>query len=474
MDSQGYAKRFHPPLEKNVGGTQGLNFIFLLLQYPTTLIPAVCLVPGMVLGQLCGLSIIQIIATAVAIPIIAVVAFSGSLVVLSRQYDSKNLVDGAHWKDFIEVHDAAAAKQFENEKIPMATFIQLYMREKADFKKGVDPVTVLFEHRWKIFRFILTLDHLVFFSSKFVGQLVHHSQQADTAEVRDVYERGNDFYGWFLGDRMVYTSGVFENEAETLEQAQDRKLDIVCRKMHLQPGEELLDIGCGWGTLLCHSAKYYGVKSTGVTLAREQRDYLHGTNAKQYGVEGKVDIMCMDYRDIPTDKKYDKISCLEMAEHVGIKNFQTFLLQVKDLLKDDGVFYLQIAGLRRAWQFEDLIWGIFMGTYIFPAADASCPLGFVVEQCERAGFEVHTVDNCGVHYALTINKWFNNWMNNRDKVVGKYGEWWFRLWVVFLAWSTVIATQGCSTVFFVTLHKNRSAFDRKNTFVGDFPIAVQQ
>ena len=110
------------------------------------------------------------------------------------------------------------------------------MKQKADFKEGVDPVKVLFEYRWKVFRFILTLDHLVFFTSKFVGQLVHHSQKADTAEVRDVYDRGNDFYGWFLGDRMVYTSGVFENENETLEQAQDRKLDIVCRKMHLEPG----------------------------------------------------------------------------------------------------------------------------------------------------------------------------------------------------------------------------------------------
>jgi hypothetical protein len=99
MDSHGYATRFHPPLEKNVGGTQGLNFIFLLLQYPTTLIPAVCLIPAVVVGLWLDFSIIQIIATAVAIPVVAVVAFAGGLVVLSRQYDSKSLVDGAHWKD---------------------------------------------------------------------------------------------------------------------------------------------------------------------------------------------------------------------------------------------------------------------------------------------------------------------------------------------------------------------------------------
>jgi len=474
MDADGYSTRFHPRLEKNVGGTQGLNFIFLLLQYPTTLIPGVCLFLAGLIGFPLGLSIIQIIALAVGIPIVAVLLFATSLVILSRMYDDKNLVDGAHWKDFIVVHDAAAAKKFENEKIPLATFIQLYLKQKADFKKDSDVGKVFFEQRWKIFRFILTLDHLVFFTSKFVGQLVHHTQQADTAEVRDVYERGNDFYSWFLGDRMIYTSGVFENQDETCEQAQDRKLDIVCRKMHLKPGHDHLDIGCGWGTLLCHAAKYYGSKSVGVTLAREQRAYLMEKNAPDYGVEGKVDIMCMDYRDIPTDKKYDRISCLEMAEHVGIKNFQTFLLQVKDLLKDDGIFYLQIAGLRRAWQFEDLIWGLFMGTYIFPAADASCPLGFVVEQCERAGYEVHSMENCGVHYALTLNKWYRNWISNKEKIVAKYGEWWYRLHVIFLAWSTVIATQGCSTVFFITLHKNKSSFERRDMFVGEFPIAVQQ
>ena len=113
------------------------------------------------------------------------------------------------------------------------------------------------------------------------------------------------------------------------------------------------------------------------------------------GVADRVKVLVDDYRNLPVEK-YDKITCLEMAEHVGIKNFQKFLLQVRGMLKDDGIFYLQIAGLRRPWQFEDLVWGLFMGKYIFPGADASCPLGFVVDQAERAEFEVHRVENCGV------------------------------------------------------------------------------
>lgn len=177
-----------------------------------------------------------------------------------------------------------------------------------------------------------------------------------------------------------------------------------------------------------------------------------------------------------------------MAEHVGIKNFQNFLLQVKGLLKDDGLFYLQIAGLRRTWQFEDLVWGIFMGQYIFPAADASCPLGFVTTQLERAGFEVHRVENCGVHYSLTIKAWYDNWMKNEDKVVKKYGQYWFRMWAIFLSWSAIIAAQGSSTVFMTTNHinhkndgssvhqndKSKKIFSRMDNFVGPNVLGVQQ
>merc|ERR1719229_1953815 len=134
--------------------------------------------------------------------------------------------------------------------------------------------------------------------------------------------------------------------------------------------------------------------------------------------------------------------------------------RVRKLLKDEGTFYLQIAGLRRPWQYEDFTWGLFMGKYIFPGADASCPLGWVVQQCERAGFEVRRGHNLGFHYGLTIQRWLQRWVENKDEVVQKYGEWWFKLWAHFLAWSTCIAKQGSSTVWFLSLRKNfRSDWD---------------
>jgi cyclopropane fatty-acyl-phospholipid synthase-like methyltransferase len=264
---------------------------------------------------------------------------------------------------------------------------------------------------------------------------------------------------------MIYTSGIYRDEKETLEVAQDRKLETVCNQMQMKKGGEHLDIGCGWGTLIRFSAKNYGVNSTGVSLADEQKKW-HEERCREEDVKN-ANFMVMDYREIPgrtNNKVYDYITCLEMAEHVGIQNFATFLIQVKNMLKDDGLFYLQIAGLRRTWQFEDLVWGIFMGRYIFPAADASCPLGFVVTHLERTGFEVHRVENCGVHYSLTIKAWYDNWVSNKDKIAtseyatdrdGKAkGEFWYRLWIIFLAWSAIIAAQGTSTVFMITCHKN--------------------
>jgi cyclopropane fatty-acyl-phospholipid synthase-like methyltransferase len=139
--------------------------------------------------------------------------------------------------------------------------------------------------------------------------------------------------------------------------------------------------------------------------------------------------------------------------------------QVYDLLEDDGIFYLQIAGLRRAWQFEDLIWGIFMATWIFPAADASLPLAWTVSHLEAVGFEVQSHENIGIHYSETISRWLDNCLKNKDDVIAKYGEQWYRIWLVFLAWSVVIASQGSSTAHMLVCYKNKDAFNRKR-FVG--------
>lgn len=251
----------------------------------------------------------------------------------------------------------------------------------------------------------------------------------DEEQVRDHYDRGDDFYGWFLGPRMIYTSGIISdiNKEETLEELQDNKLAIVCEKIGLKPGERLLDIGCGWGTLAKFASVNFGARATGITLGRNQTAWGNNGLRKAGVTEEQSNILCMDYRDIPVREPYHKITCLEMAEHVGVRHFSTFLKQVHDMLEDDGVFFLQIAGLRKTWQYEDLIWGLFMNKYVFPGADASCPLGWFTDKLEGAGFEIKNVDTIGVHYSATLWRWYRNWMGNREKVEAKYGKKWFRV-----------------------------------------------
>ncbi len=229
---------------------------------------------------------------------------------------------------------------------------------------------------------------------------------------------------------MIYTSGIISdiNKEESLEQLQDNKLGIVCEKIGLKHGETLLDIGCGWGTLAKYASTNYGAHATGVTLGRNQTAWGNNALRKASIEESQSRILCMDYRDIPqTPGGYSKITCLEMAEHVGVKYFSSFLKQVYDMLDDDGVFFLQIAGIRKCWQYEDLIWGLFMNKYIFPGADASTPLGWFVDKLEGAGFEIKGIDTIGVHYSATLWRWYRNWMANKEKVEAKYGSRWFRV-----------------------------------------------
>ena len=179
----------------------------------------------------------------------------------------------------------------------------------------------------------------------------------------------------------------------------------------------------------------------------------------------------MDAHDIPDSPagRFTKITSLEQAEHVGVRRYQSFMCKIFNLLDDDGIFLLQVAGLRPSWQYEDLIWwafhrmlvylgycankgtcairGMFMNKYIFPGADASCSLGWHINQLESAGFEVKSIDVLGVHYSATIWRWYMNWLQNAGRCSEKYGEKLDRVWRLFLAWSVIVARQGGSSVF---------------------------
>jgi cyclopropane fatty-acyl-phospholipid synthase-like methyltransferase len=221
-----------------------------------------------------------------------------------------------------------------------------------------------------------------------------------------------------------------------------------------------------------HAAKNFGANATGITISKNQTEFGNGRIAKA-GLGERARIECLDYREIPR-RQFDRISSLEMVEHVGVKNLGKYCKIVYDLLKDDGLFLVQFCGLRRGGgnglpviglRPQDLIWGLFMSKYIFPGADASLPLSDMVKALEKVGFEIHSAENVSVHYSLTIKRWHDNWLRSRSTIVSTYGERWYRLWNIFLAWSWRIGLQGTSACFQVVAHKNLDGFNRR-VFIG--------
>jgi cyclopropane fatty-acyl-phospholipid synthase-like methyltransferase len=370
-----------------------------------------------------------------------------------------------HLTDLVVLNDETLKARYASAhaRLPMATLVEAYVRGEAD----VPDIDALLDARKDLLSFTLTPHHVRFLVTRMVPEWLIHSRAQDRRIVRDHYDRGDDFFAAFLGESMIYTAGYFEHPGDSLEQAQRNKMDRVCRKLLLRPGDDLLDIGCGWGTLAAHAAEHFGADATGVTVAQRGAAYGNAAIARR-GLSGRARIECVDYRDIPM-RKYDRIVSLEMVEHVGVKNLGKYFRVVRERLADDGLFLIQWCGLRPGGEEgvppvglrpEDMVWGLFMNEHIFSGADASLPLGEMVTAMEKAGFEIHSTENVSIHYARTIQRWHDNWKANRETVVRSYGERWFRLWNVFLAWSWRIAVQGTSACYQVVAHKNLDAFDR--------------
>ena len=363
--------------------------------------------------------------------------------------------------DFIEYKDENLAKKYKNKKIPISELNEGYISEKIDV---TGDVYEMLAHRADLTdeSFMAAVRSQWSFVWRLIPEVVFHTPRQDKRIVREHYDRGNDFFSFFLGPRMVYTSGFYRSADDSLEQAQDQKMDLVCKKLLLKPTDRYLDIGSGWGTLVKYAASEYGVDATGVTISQQQTDYATEQIAAA-GLSQKARIKCIDYRQIPKEK-YNKISSIEMAEHVGSKNFRTHMHQLYDLLEDDGLLYIQMAGPKRDGRKENLAFGLFMAKYIFPGADAARKLIWITDHLEAAGFEIHSVENVGIHYSVTLKQWYDNWISNKEAVLEAYGEWWFRLWSFFLAWASHVAREGQSTCFQIVCNKNTRKLDRKMFF----------
>jgi len=296
-----------------------------------------------------------------------------------------------------------------------------------------------------------------YFKSWLGGSLFHGTGQ-DAAYLPEAYNKGDDWFEATLGEPMVYTGAIYTGPNETMWSAQLKKLDFIAHALGVKPGDKAMDIGAGWGRLSNHLASK-GADVTGVLMASDQKAYADRIT-KRVGNTGKVNILLKNFFDLDiAPKTFNVISSVEMAEHVGIRNYYKFLTKVHSLLADDGTFYLQVAGLPRGYakgynHYEDLVWGMFMDEHVFPGADASCPMGWVITHLEQAGFEVQNVHNLGTHYSKTLHHWQRLWESKKDSVVKVYGERAWRRWRVFLAWSVRISRRGGSTVQFITATKS--------------------
>ncbi len=368
--------------------------------------------------------------------------------------------------DFVTFQDASLGRKWSGKKVPISDVYEAYIDGQLDIP--ADKWEDFFRTRHETMSFRLTDSHIRWAFTNFLPEVTIHSKAQDSRIVSEHYNRGNDFFEWCLGEAMVYTAASFETPDMSLEQAQYRKIDRACEKLQLKSGETLLDIGCGWGTFVARAAREFGAKTYGVTLAQEQVNFGTERIAK-YGVADRAKVEVCDYRNI--QGKFDKIVSLEMVEHVGIKNLVGYYQKVHELLEDDGLFVIQWTGIRGLYnpqnplsaltmRPEDLIWGLFMNRYVFPGADASLPLSGMIRAAEDGGFEVTDVENMSPHYVITLRRWRDIWVGNRENVIKAYGERWYRLWYFFLHWSALIGEQGSAFTYQMLMHKNSDSFDR--------------
>jgi cyclopropane-fatty-acyl-phospholipid synthase len=260
------------------------------------------------------------------------------------------------------------------------------------------------------------------------------------------YDVGNDFYRLFLDPEMQYSCAYFTDATNTLEQAQRDKLDMICRKLRLKPGERFLDIGCGWGGLVCHAAKHYGVRAHGITLSEAQLAVARERIAAN-GLEGQVTVEIRDYADLAG--RYDKIASIGMYEHIGVANIPRYLGKVRGLLSLEGLF-LNHAISRRAkktgHRFYKRAEQRALLKYIFPGGELD-DIGHTVQAMEHHGFEVHDVEAWRPHYAMTTRHWCERLTERREEAIALVGEETYRIWVAYLAGCSLAFMRGTAKIY---------------------------
>lgn len=258
-----------------------------------------------------------------------------------------------------------------------------------------------------------------------------HSKRRDAAAISHHYDVSNEFYRIVLGPTMAYTCAVFSDGTAGLEAAQSEKFDLVCRKLDLRPGMRLLDVGCGWGGMVLHATRHYGVSALGVTLSRQQAEWARAGIASA-GLGDRTEVRHLDYRDVtPADGPFDAISSIGLTEHIGAEQLPAYFEHLCSLLEPEGRL-LNHAIMRPTTQRSGLAPRGFMNRYVFPDAEL-LTVGEIAQVMADHGFEIRHEENLREHYALTLAHWGENLMDGWDSAVSLAGAGRARVWRLYMA-----------------------------------------
>ena len=319
--------------------------------------------------------------------------------------------------------------------------VEAYLHGYLDFVGNIDELILLEQKlphldikRSKVIKAwaeILNLPRLplLFKEDSVWKKLKARTHERDKAAVQYHYDLGNDFYYLWLDPLLVYSCAHFEHPQTNLKQAQEEKLDLICRKLRLTPGESLLDIGCGWGALLRWAITHYGVNGYGITLSKEQLAYNQQRIAEE-GLGQKLKVELLDYRDLPKKPTFDKIVSVGMVEHVGIKNYSVYFQSVLSTLKPGGLFLNHGVTASVQWNGSSL-GERFIYRYIFPDGELA-RLSTTLTAMEDAGWEIVDVDAWRPHYVETLRHWTANFDTAIEQAIVLFGERRVQLWRLYL------------------------------------------
>jgi cyclopropane-fatty-acyl-phospholipid synthase len=259
-----------------------------------------------------------------------------------------------------------------------------------------------------------------------------HNRKGDRDAIQYHYDVSNDFYSLWLDRSMVYSCAYFRSESDSLDLAQEQKLDHILSKLMLKPGERFLDIGCGWGALILRAARKYGARATGVTLSRNQFEFA-SRRIREEGLEGRCEVRLQDYRDIPEEGVYDKIASVGMFEHVGLRHLKAYFGKIRALLAENGlVLNHGITASDPDSRWVGLGAGEFINRYVFPHGELP-HLSVVLHEMASAGFEPADVESLRRHYARTCLEWARRLEENREQAIASAGDKRYRIWQIYLA-----------------------------------------